>query len=103
MLEEHLQRQRVEDSRTMNWQREEKAKMEEETERIRTDAKKAIDRNLQQHQHVAMQQKLLMESETKDYLLGYKQHLDEQDERDKKDMESQVSTATQKGDSGVSK
>ena len=47
MLEEHLQRQRVEDSRTMNWQREEKAKMEEETERIRTDAKKAIDRNLQ--------------------------------------------------------
>ena len=27
--------------------------MEEETERIRTDAKKAIDMNLQQHQHVA--------------------------------------------------
>ena len=42
-----MQRQRVEDSRTMDWQREEQAKIEEETERIRTDAKKAIDRNLQ--------------------------------------------------------
>ena len=96
VLEEHLQRQRVEDSCTINWQREEQTKMEEETERIRTDAKRAIDMNLQKHRHVAMQQKLLMESEAKDYLLRYRQNLDEQVEKDRKDMESQVSTAMQK-------
>ena len=69
--------------------------MEEETERIRTDAKRDIDRNVQQHQHVAMQHKFLMESEAKDHLLRYKQYLDEHDEKDRKDMESQVAAATQ--------
>ena len=43
-----------------------------------------------------MQQKQTMESETRDYLLRYKQDLDEQAEREKRDMESQVAAATQK-------
>ena len=43
-----------------------------------------------------MQQKLLMESDAKDYVLRYKQHIDEQVEKDRKDMESQVTAATQK-------
>ena len=68
VMEEHLQRQKLEDSRTLNWQREEQAKMEEETERIRADAKRTIDINLMQHQQMAMQQKLLMESDAKEYL-----------------------------------
>ena len=39
VLEEHLSRQKLEDSRTLNWQSEEKARMEEETAQIREDAK----------------------------------------------------------------
>ena len=95
-----MQRARVEEFRTVEWQKEELAKMEEElgsqTERIRTDVKNAIERNLQQHQHVAMQQKHTLESETREYLFRNKQHLVEQADRNKRDMESKVAAATQK-------
>ena len=43
-----------------------------------------------------MQQKLLMESNTKDYVLRYKEHIDEQVGKDRKDMESQLTAAAQK-------
>ena len=43
-----------------------------------------------------MQQKLLMESDAKDYILRYKQHIDEQVEKDRKNMENQVTSANQK-------
>ena len=96
----NLQRQKLEDSRTLNWQREEQAKMEEETERIRADAKRTIDIHLLQHQQMAMQQKLPMESDAKDYLstevLRYKQHIDEQAGRERKEMEDQMTAAAQK-------
>ena len=55
--------------------------MEEETEQIRADAKSTIDINLMKHQQMAVQQKLLMETDAKEYLstevLRYKQHIDE--------------------------
>ena len=76
VIEEHMQRAKVEDTRTVEWQKEELAKnwreMEEEvasqTDKFRTEAKNAIEQNLQEHQHEALQQKQILELETKHYL-----------------------------------
>ena len=68
VIEEHLKRQKLEDNRTLNWQSEEKARMEEETEQIRADAKRTIDINLMKHQQMVVEQKLLMETDAKEFL-----------------------------------
>ena len=63
-----MKRQKLEDNHKLNWQSEEKARMEEETEQIGADAKKTIDINLIKNQQMVVEQKLLMETDGKEYL-----------------------------------
>ena len=79
VLEEHLSRQKLEDSRTLSWQSEQTAKMEEETAQIREDAKKTIEMNLKKHQ-----EQLHTE------VLRYKKLLDEQAQEERKEMENKM-------------
>ena len=58
----------MEDNRTLNWQSEEKARMEEETAQIRADARRTIEMNLQKHQQMVVEQKLLIETDAQEYL-----------------------------------
>ena len=68
-----MSRQKLEDSRTLNWQTEEKAEMEEETAQIREYARKTIEMNLQKHQEYLHTE-----------VLRYKQLLDEQAQKERK-------------------